>query len=185
MEPHTRFSEEYRSLVERFVRPLRPEDGVSESTIVAGEKRLGLALPPILREFYLLAGRLKRINRAQELLLPPDNPNRQPRNYDELRELSRLAGQPEPRLPSDNSIPLPRSYDELTVARDGLAVYIENQGGCLWGIECASLTMPDPPVAIALDIDQPDWEPSTTICRDSWSPCSTIRRRIWGYGMAV
>jgi hypothetical protein len=91
--------------------------------------------------------------------LPPDNPNRLPRNYAELRELYRLAGKPEPLLPPDNSIPLPRSYGELTLAGGGLAVYIENQGGSLWGIECSSLDKPDPPVVIALDIDQPVWEP--------------------------
>jgi hypothetical protein len=130
MKPKARFSDEYRTLVERFVRPLRSEDGVAESTIAAGEKRLGFGLPRILREFYLLAGNLKRINGAQERLLPPDNPNR-----------------------------LPRCYTELTLAGAGLAVFVENQGGCLWGIESASLDHSDPPVAIALDIDRPVWEP--------------------------
>jgi hypothetical protein len=139
---------------------LRPfEDGVSESVLVAGEKRLGLPLPPILRAFYGLAGNLSRINRVQELLLPPVNPNRLPRNYDELRAFFRAAGKPEPQLSPDNTIRFPLSYDELTTAGDALAVYIENQGGCLWGIECAALAQPDPPVSIALDIDQPVWQP--------------------------
>ncbi|HLJ91625.1 MAG TPA: hypothetical protein VKU02_00395 [Gemmataceae bacterium] len=130
MEAHRQFSETYRSLVERFVRPLRPEDGVSEPVLRAGERRLGFRLPLILRAFYLLAGNLKRINRVQERLLPPENPNR-----------------------------IPRTFTELTVVGGGLAVYIENQGGCVWGIECSSLDDRDPPVAIALDIDQPIWEP--------------------------
>src|SRR5262249_15900246 len=106
------FAAEYRALVERLVRELRPEDGVPEASVAAGEQRLGLRLPKVLREFYLLAGNLKRINRAQERLLPPDNPAR---------------------------LEFPGSYDEITIAEGGLVLYLENQGGCMWGIDSAHL----------------------------------------------
>jgi hypothetical protein len=48
-----------------------PRDGVREQRLVRAEKRLGLALPAALRDYYLLAGAAAE-NREHNLLFAPE-----------------------------------------------------------------------------------------------------------------
>ena len=66
------FTEQLTSTFARLVRPLTPEDGQPEASISIAEARLGLRLPVVLRQYYLLAGRFDRFNRAHNQLLRPE-----------------------------------------------------------------------------------------------------------------
>ena len=66
------FAERLASVMELLVRPLTAGDGESEASISKGEVCLGVRLPVVLREYYLLAGRLDRFNRAHNRLLRPE-----------------------------------------------------------------------------------------------------------------
>jgi hypothetical protein len=63
----------YRRLVRRLLRPLGKLDGCSEKRISEAEQRLGLRLPRLLREFYLLTGEREDINTIFNRLLPPES----------------------------------------------------------------------------------------------------------------
>jgi hypothetical protein len=65
------FAERLKSTVTTLVHSLMPEDGEPETNISAVEARLGLRLPAVLREYYLLAGRFDRFNRAHNELRRP------------------------------------------------------------------------------------------------------------------
>jgi hypothetical protein len=62
----------YKDLVSQLYEPLSPEDGFSEDELEGAEKRLGLRLPGLLREYYLLAGKREDINQAHNKLVHPD-----------------------------------------------------------------------------------------------------------------
>jgi hypothetical protein len=66
------FTERLKSTSAMLVRPLTLEDGQSETSISDAEARLGLRLPAVLREYYLLAGRFDRFNRAHNQLRRPE-----------------------------------------------------------------------------------------------------------------
>jgi hypothetical protein len=66
-----RYSIKYQRAIEALAKPVTPEDGVPAGEIVAGEHRLGIQLPSALREYYLIAGRLDRLNRAHNRLYSP------------------------------------------------------------------------------------------------------------------
>ena len=66
------FAERLASVLELLVCPLTAADGESEASILKAEVRLGVRLPAVLREYYLLAGRLDRFNRAHNRLLRPE-----------------------------------------------------------------------------------------------------------------
>jgi hypothetical protein len=66
------FTERLKSTSAKLVRPLTPEDGQSETNISHAEARLGLRLPVVLREYYLLAGKFDRFNRAHNRLRRPE-----------------------------------------------------------------------------------------------------------------
>jgi hypothetical protein len=66
------FAERLKSTFETLVRPLTPEDGQSETSTSKAEARLGLRLPAVLREYYLLAGRFDRFDRAHNQLRRPE-----------------------------------------------------------------------------------------------------------------
>jgi hypothetical protein len=68
----TSFSEQYRSTFAALAEPLVAEDGLNERVIMEAEHRLGIRLPDALREYYLLAGRFDRFNRAHNRLLRPE-----------------------------------------------------------------------------------------------------------------
>ena len=63
-------------LVEEFVevwhRPLAPGDGYPEPDLAAVERRLGVRLPPALREWYALGGRRADVWSRQDALHSPD-----------------------------------------------------------------------------------------------------------------
>jgi len=63
----------YRPLAKRLLRPLGKSAGFLEATISEAEKRLGLTLPHVLREFYVLAGTRKDINETYNRLLAPED----------------------------------------------------------------------------------------------------------------
>ena len=67
------FSERLQSTFATLVRPLMADDGEPETRISAVEARLGLRLPAVLREYYLLAGRFDRFNRAHNELRRPED----------------------------------------------------------------------------------------------------------------
>jgi hypothetical protein len=67
------FSDTYRHLVEKYFRPLGPGDGYSDMAIDSAKSRLKLPLPPVLKEFYRLAGRLEEVNAAHHQLIPLSN----------------------------------------------------------------------------------------------------------------
>jgi hypothetical protein len=66
------FAERLASVLELLVRPLTAADGESEASISKGQVRLGVRLPAVLRDYYLLAGRFDRFNRAHNALLRPE-----------------------------------------------------------------------------------------------------------------
>jgi hypothetical protein len=66
------FAERLASTIAVLLRPPTLEDGETEASIAEGETRLGLRLPVVLREYYLLAGRFDRFNRAHNKLLRPE-----------------------------------------------------------------------------------------------------------------
>lgn len=55
-----------------WARPLAPGDGYGEDVLWAVEERLGVRLPPALREAYLLLGRRADLTARQDPLLQPD-----------------------------------------------------------------------------------------------------------------
>jgi len=60
-----------RALLGILGRPLTARDGVREPRLVRAEKRLGLALPSALRDYYLLAGAAAE-NREHNRLFAPE-----------------------------------------------------------------------------------------------------------------
>jgi hypothetical protein len=61
----------YRDAIETLAKPVTAEDGVPAGEIVAGENRLDIRLPSALREYYLIAGQLERLNCAHNRLYSP------------------------------------------------------------------------------------------------------------------
>ena len=66
------FSERLEYMFASLARPLTPEGGQPETALSGAEARLGLRLPSVLREYYLLAGRFDRFNRAHNRLRGPE-----------------------------------------------------------------------------------------------------------------
>ena len=60
-----------RALLRIFSRPLRKGDAVPEARLRRAEKRLGVALPGAMRDYYLLAGSAAE-NREHNVLFTPD-----------------------------------------------------------------------------------------------------------------
>lgn len=58
----------YRSTYARLGYPLKEKHGIPRKEIAAAEKKLGICLPVALREYFLVAGRERRINRAYNRL---------------------------------------------------------------------------------------------------------------------
>jgi hypothetical protein len=62
----------YQAMVRRHLgRDTRRGDGCSQATVAKAERQLGVRLPAAMREYYLLAGRLDRLNRAHNRLYAP------------------------------------------------------------------------------------------------------------------
>jgi hypothetical protein len=66
------FTDAYRDTFATLGVRLSSEDACSTADIDAAESRLKVRLPGSLREYYLLAGREKRINQFHNRLLPPE-----------------------------------------------------------------------------------------------------------------
>jgi hypothetical protein len=66
------FAERLKSTFTTLLHPLTSDDGQSETSISDAEARLGMRLPVVLREYYLLAGRFDRFNRVHNQLLRPE-----------------------------------------------------------------------------------------------------------------
>jgi hypothetical protein len=66
------FTERLKSTFATLARPLMPEDGEPEPSVAESEARLGLRLPPVLRAYYLLAGRCDQFNLPHNRLLRPE-----------------------------------------------------------------------------------------------------------------
>jgi uncharacterized protein (TIGR02996 family) len=66
----------YRTAFAALARPLTARDGVSEKRVAQHERRLGVRLPRVLRDYYLLAGR-HPFNQAHNRLLSPDEWDRE------------------------------------------------------------------------------------------------------------
>lgn len=65
------FRDQYRHAFSNLGAPLKPTDGISESTLRAAEKRFGIRIPKALADYYLVAGREQRLNCVYNRLLPP------------------------------------------------------------------------------------------------------------------
>lgn len=65
------FKSYYVSLFKSFGYPLRPSHALPASVISKAENRLGIKVPPALRDYYLIAGRERRFNQCHSHLLPP------------------------------------------------------------------------------------------------------------------
>jgi hypothetical protein len=61
----------YKSLYRRLGYPLTDKHRTPARAILAAERRLGIKVPSALRDYYLVAGREKRFNRACQRLLTP------------------------------------------------------------------------------------------------------------------
>ncbi len=67
-----KFAERLKSTFATLAHPLTPEHGEPVASISVAEARLGLKLPAVLRDYYLLAGRFDRFNRAHNELRRPE-----------------------------------------------------------------------------------------------------------------
>jgi uncharacterized protein (TIGR02996 family) len=68
------FNLRYQAAFAALARPLRPKDGVPESRVARGERRLGIRLPRALRDYYLVAGRFDQFNvDVHDHLMPPES----------------------------------------------------------------------------------------------------------------
>lgn len=63
----------YQELVAQLYQPLSSGDGFSDDEVTSAEQRLGLRLPGLLREFYLLAGKRIDLNHAHNQLVHPND----------------------------------------------------------------------------------------------------------------
>lgn len=63
------FTGYFRALFADLDGPPGAGDGTSAADLDAAERRLGVRLPPVLRAYFLVAGKLQRFNRAYERLL--------------------------------------------------------------------------------------------------------------------
>src|SRR4029450_4278942 len=61
-----------RRFTQSWLTPLTDEDGWTEDDLRAAERRLGLRLPPAIREAYALFGRRQDLTSVQDRLLDPD-----------------------------------------------------------------------------------------------------------------
>jgi hypothetical protein len=68
-----RFAAYYRSAYTSLGYELKPRDGLDEGRLTIAEERLGVHVPTALRDYYLVAGRERRFNRAHSRLLSPDD----------------------------------------------------------------------------------------------------------------
>src|SRR4051794_32194320 len=66
------FAREYVGVYSAIGCELKPRDGCPESEIADAEARLGIRVPKSLRDYYLVAGRERRLNQAQFRFLLPD-----------------------------------------------------------------------------------------------------------------
>ncbi|MFL5243126.1 MAG: SMI1/KNR4 family protein [Gemmataceae bacterium] len=66
------FTDSYQDTFATLGVPLRSQDASANADIADAEQRLAIKLPSSLREYYLLAGREKRINQFHNRLLPPE-----------------------------------------------------------------------------------------------------------------
>lgn len=66
------FADSYQDTFTTLGVQLRNEDACSTADIEDAERRLGVSLPRSLKEFYLVAGREKRINQFHNRLLAPE-----------------------------------------------------------------------------------------------------------------
>ena len=72
-ESTTTFWRAYGRTAAAFFGPIGKADGLSEKQVLACEKRLGFALPLLLRQFYLRAGKRSDLTRKwHRLLRPPE-----------------------------------------------------------------------------------------------------------------
>jgi hypothetical protein len=66
------FTDPYRDVFTTLGIQLRSEDACPTADIEKAERRLAVKLPRSLKEYYLVAGREKRINQFHNRLLPPE-----------------------------------------------------------------------------------------------------------------
>lgn len=58
--------------IRKLFRPWQPGDGYDEAAVAAGEVRLGVRLPAVLRSFYLAWGKRRDLTEMKEYLLVPE-----------------------------------------------------------------------------------------------------------------
>ena len=63
------FWSRYNEIVNALVCPLLPEDGETQEAVAAAEKRLGVRLPGLLRDYYLRTGNRGDLNGSHDRLI--------------------------------------------------------------------------------------------------------------------
>lgn len=65
------FTRVFRGIFERFGYPLTARHAVAQPTLAVAEQRLGIRIPRVLRDYYLIAGRERRFGASLNRLLAP------------------------------------------------------------------------------------------------------------------
>src|SRR5947209_4674490 len=65
------FKSRYRELFARIGCPSTRLDGIPDASLEAAEEKLRVRLPTALRDYYVMAGRERRLNHAFNQLLAP------------------------------------------------------------------------------------------------------------------
>ena len=65
------YAKRYRNLFDQFGLPLSESNGLSDSTIQKVADKLGCHIPRALADYYLVAGKLRRMNTGFHRFLPP------------------------------------------------------------------------------------------------------------------
>jgi hypothetical protein len=66
------FATVYQDTFKQLGMELRTEDGIPESEIAVAEGKIGVRLPAALRDYYLVAGNERRLNRIHNRLYEPE-----------------------------------------------------------------------------------------------------------------
>ena len=67
------FQKLYRKTYAELGFELKKSDGISKAAINKAEKNIGLTIPRALRDYYLVAGKEKKLNTAFQRLIPPED----------------------------------------------------------------------------------------------------------------
>lgn len=67
------FQELYRKIYAELGFELGKDDGISEDDLANAQDKIKTSIPPSLRDYYIVAGKEKKLNTAFQRLIPPEN----------------------------------------------------------------------------------------------------------------